>query len=201
MMNKREELEKFLNNKRKDLKNLKKQIHKELDKKYTKDLTRITNRAIDAFYSAYKPKYYKRKYSLRYMYKIESKNGKVSMNFGGKYTTAKHGHGGKILDNEYIFNLSFIEGWHGGAKDIRPDKIERWGEHPETGIPYWRTPPMPWEDDNGEMQPPYTEWGIRAFNSKSPNEIIDEKLKEYKDKLSDIQNNIIDAEIERWFFK
>lgn len=162
-----------------------KQINSELDKVYEKDLNKIIKRAIDDFYHTYKPKYYNRQYSLKYMYKVTSKDGFIDMDFSTDYW-----HGNHRLGNEELFNLVFIEGWHGGARNIDSSKIEQWGEHPEEGVPYWRTP-----------HPNYTQWGYRAKNDLSPMERIDKALKVYEGKISSIQDGVLIKEFSKWMRK
>lgn len=174
----------FLNKKRKEINKLTKMVNNELDIRYTKDLNKIIKRAISDFYSSYKPRYYKRKYSLKYMYKVTSENGVIDMDFDGEHSFAYH-----RLDNDKLFNLVFIEGWHGGAKYIKDSKVEEWGMHPDPGTPYWRTP-----------HPDYTEWGYRAENSESPMERIDKALMSYETKIESIQDKILDKKIDEWFF-
>ncbi len=40
---------------------------------------------------------------------------------------------------DFLYDTTFVEGWHGGAKKIAPDKAETWGAHPSPGRPMWRT--------------------------------------------------------------
>ena len=189
----REEKIAWLKKKEKQLNTLTKNINKELDIKYTKDINKIIKKAINDFYSTYRPKYYKRKWSLKYMYDFKSTKGDILLDFDAKYTRAHH-----RVDNDYIFNLVFMQGYHGGAPSIAADKVDRWGEHPDTGVPYWRFPPKPWEDENGEMQPPYTEWGRKAKQDKSPMDRINEALDKYEEDMPGIQRDIIKKELKSW---
>lgn len=167
--------------------------NKKIEERFEKDVNKIIKRAISDFYDSYKPRYYKRKYSLKYMYKLTIKNGEYTIKYSHKYTYAKH-----RADNKYIFDLVFMKGYHGGAPSIAADKVDRWGEHPNTGIPYWRYPPKPWEDENGEMQPPYTEWGRKAEQSDPPVQRIDEAVDAYEEKFKTIRREIFKEEFVKW---
>lgn len=160
------------------------QIDLKLSARYEKDLKRIINRAIDNFYSSYHPKYYSRKFSLRYMYKLTPNGASVDMDFGGEFTHAHH-----RLDNEKLFNLTFIEGYHGGAPGIDEKKVEKWGAHPNPGVPYYRTP-----------YPEYTEWGYRAVKSKAPMDLIDDAIDAYNGTVSKIQREIATPIIKKWIW-
>ena len=100
---------------------------------------------------------------------------------------------------EYLYNLTFVEGWYGGATHLGPGEHPPGynDPHPETGIPYWRTPaPV-----NGKFEPGFTyaHWAkkparksaspreaiIKSFTPKSE-EITKQTLKEYKQKLIEV---------------
>lgn len=187
----------LINKKRKTIGDVRKKINKELDNRYVAEINKIIKRAINDFYGTFKPDFYKRKYSLRTMYKVTSENGNVNMTFKGSFSKVSH-----RLDNEKIFDLVFMEGYHGGAKGIHPSKVESWGEHPSTGTPYWRRPPKPWEDEEGKLHPPYTEWGRKAKQDESPMERIEKALEIYYEKKEPlIQNEVIDIELEKWLLR
>ena len=166
----------------KNYKTIVKDVNSELDKIYVRDLNKIIKRAINDFYGTFKPKYYKRKYSLKYMYNVTSKNGFIDMDFSGEYANAQH-----RLGNDELFNLVFIGGYHGGAKSIADNKIEKWGMHPKEGVPYWRTP-----------YPNYTEWGYPAKQDVSPMERIDDALNTYEKQLPSIQDEVLIKVFRKW---
>lgn len=80
---------------------------------------------VDMFYKAYSPNKYVRTESLYYGYKI--KRGKLSLSWewDAKYLP----NGWHRVDNDYLFDLTFMRGYHGGA-----DKGEG---HPQPGIPWY----------------------------------------------------------------
>lgn len=189
----REELIKRLNENRNTVDSFLNKVNKEIENRFEKDVNKIIKRAINDFYESYKPKYYRRKYSLRHMYKLTVGNGVYVIDYDSKYTFAKH-----RAENEYIFDLVFMEGWHGGAPDIDESKVEIWGEHPSPGTPYWRRPPRPWEDDEGYQHPPYTEWGREAKQDEPPIERIDKAIDSYEKEFKTIRKEIFKKEFKKW---
>ena len=172
----------FLTKKLKEASSIEKEIDEEIKNKYIKDLNAVIKGSIDKFYHSYKPKYYKRKYSLRDMYEILPKQGGFTIDFDPSYTEKEH-----RLDNDKLYDLVFMEGYHGGAPYIAPGKVEKWGKHPSPGTPYWRTP-----------YPDFTEWGMAAFKSKSPFEIVQDDIKAYEAKADSILDKLIRDKIRKW---
>lgn len=70
------------------------------------------------------------------------------------------GHRVDKVDNTYIYENSFVRGWHGGAIDARKGP-----PHPDPGTPWWKAPV-------GE----YTYWLSPAAQGPSPEEIIDDEF-------------------------
>lgn len=123
----------------------------------------ICRSAIDDFYSDYMPKgsdpiFYTRQYSLYKAYRIIVEDGHFEVDYNWEYMDDEiHGE-----LTEYIYNIAFIRGYHGGATS---------GDgHPASGIPYWRTP-----------FPTFDNWGRPAAISRSPYMVIEEEAQKYID--------------------
>ena len=124
-------------------------------------ITKIFNDAVNQFYADYKPipGGYTRQYGLRDVLDIAYDHSGVVIT----------GHDNRLLfdENEMhrdrkggdLFHKVFMEGWHGGAESSRN------GDHPEPGIPYYRTP-----------VDSYRYWGGKAVRTESPYHIINEAL-------------------------
>ena len=61
-----------------------------------------------------------------------------------------------------LFDQAFYEGWHGGAKKIAQSKIEKWGEHPNVGVPHYRKPGLVRSARGGAKWHLFGAWGERA---------------------------------------
>ena len=189
------EFKKFLEQKLKEADAIEAKIDAKIVERYTNDLNKIIKKAINEFYGSYTPKYYKRKYSLKYMYNIKSGKNQITIDCDPKYTFAKH-----RLGNEEIYDLVFRSGYHGGAWGIAEEKIPMWGEHPDPGTPYYRTPAIGWVDEEtGEEHRRFEFWAYRAKSSKSPLERIQEGVAEYEKTMEDILDEVIDEELEKWW--
>ena len=152
---------------RDNYKKIKREI--ELDSQLTiiKDVKTICRTSIDMYYDAYTPKTYDRYGSLYYAYKIKIIRNDLIISFDPKYIPKVH-----RVDKEnpnYIYDVMFKEGWHGGALNY---------EH-GVSTPYWRKPPY------------FKEWGERAVKSESPYEIIEHRFNLYAKRR--IKNIIINS--------
>ena len=94
---------------------------------------------IARWYAEYDPHLYNRQRGLYHAYKITTDVFSYDIEFGPEFMDeAGINH---RATNEYIYNLAFMEGYHGGAKYVRDGKVQRGSEpHPNPGTPYWRTP-------------------------------------------------------------
>lgn len=91
--------------------------------KMMKEADFIVKSAIDAYYDAYEPKVYRRNESLYSVFKIEfSPAYGFELAFDPKYMK----EGSHRVGNEYIYDVMFKKGYHGGA--------------PHNGDYYWRFP-------------------------------------------------------------
>ena len=145
-----------------------------MKKQYVKDLKEGLNNAgkkvIDEWYSDYIPNSYRRIYSLYKAFRVQVKsNGQYSVSFSYKYMSSFNHNSNtkKPINNEYIFDNSCLEGWHGGA-DKGPN-------HPFPGYPMYREP-----------YPYYTNWYYIAEKSFSPYEQI---MDEMNKTIEKVQNN------------
>ena len=140
----------------------------EIAKKYTdkavKDLNKIGRLEVWNWYRSYSPKTYRRKKTLYYGFKITENNGDITIHFGSEQMYKIHFV--DKYDPTYIFENSFIGGFHGGAID-GPD-------HPNPGVPYWRTPP-----------PHYPFWSVPAKRDESPYDRIKKSYEAYENKIAD----------------
>lgn len=96
----------------------------------TDNLNYIARSAIDKFYEDYEPNSYDRTFDLYNTYKIKVTADDWTIDFDSDFMEGMHRVDNQ--DPEYIFENSFIRGWHGGA-------ISGAG-HPNPGTPYWRFP-------------------------------------------------------------
>lgn len=143
-------------------------MEEKYSKKVKKELEEVGKRVIDDWYSDYIPNSYHRLGSLYRAFKVTVKNGSFVVDFSSEYMKRyKHTTGKKTADiNEYIFDISFLQGWHGGAN--------KGLGHPLEGIPYYREP-----------YPYYSRWYLMSELSESPYDIMFSKM---SDKIQEISN-------------
>lgn len=131
------------------------------------------------FYRDYWPIYYKRHYDLVRIPKItiDTRTGTYEYHLNSDHMKKWHRIFKKLgaqMGREFIMQLSFIDGFHGGARDGGPDFLG----NPFPGSydqPYWRTPP---EERDGI--PKYGLWGrpAKRFKKGSPAEILLDRFEE-----------------------
>lgn len=111
-------------------------------------LDEIGKEVIADWYADYPdPVMYRRQRGMYSAYKISTKGMAVNVEFDSAFMERFS----YDVDTEYIFENSFMEGYHGGATS---------GEkHPNPGVPYWRKP-----------IPYFRYWGKPAVRSFSPYE-------------------------------
>ena len=140
------------------------------------DLDEMFERNINQhFYKRYNPHRYRRKGSLFKTYKIKKTKSGVSWDFSPEYMP----EGLHRADNEYIFQKSFIEGFHGGADRINKVEESRYKQpHPDGVTPYWRTP---FPNAHLKIENPYQFWYSTPAlqESISPMKGIEMDLKNY----------------------
>lgn len=139
--------------------------NEEFAKKKADQILDICMTAVDHFYAGYPPKYYDRIGSLHDIYKVSTihKNNKSFISL----MLSSNKMGEHRADNDYIYDISFYYGYHGGAtkgeghpnpkniNDIqKPEKYTDFNKY--VIAPYWRTNKR------------FTSWGRRAKSSSSP---------------------------------
>ena len=98
----------------------------EIDVQFSKDIEQMIKFAAKEFYDDYHPSSYKRKGSMDEFYNVVVTDSASWVELGEEFSDTGHS-----VNNEYIFETMFIEGWHGGADS---------GEfHPDPGTPWYRT--------------------------------------------------------------
>lgn len=139
-----------------------KDAYKEALPKIEKNVKKQWKSAINEFYNSYNPIYYSRSYSLYNLLstRITSDNIYIS-------TDSNNLNGSYRVDDDYIYDIIYKEGWHGGATD----GIDSFGKyHPKPGIPYWRTP-----------TPIYSHWGNQSIKTVSPFDLFNKKLESIRE--------------------
>lgn len=147
---------------------------RKLIQKYTSkiedEFNLICDSEITKFYSSYSthPKY-DRTGDLYNTYKIKTNkySGEFVVKFDSMYMKYYH-----RIDHDYIFENSFIQGYHGGAINGNNPLFP----HPNPGTPYWKNPLTN-----------YRTWLRPAEKSDSPYENI---IKELKIKEDEIQKDL-----------
>lgn len=132
--------------------------------------------AINNYYMDYDQDYYKRKYDFYDMLRTNiDANGDLIIKVSSDELQEHR------VDNDYIFKVMFLGGWHGGATH----GVDPWGNvHPNdgTGTPYWRSGRF--INDKGERS--YSRWGRRAYVSPiSPDQDFQNQLDEIRDEMRD----------------
>ncbi len=152
----------------------------------------VFNKAISEFYGAYPdPKYERRGntdsetgglYAL-YSLSGEDPYGAVmdfADDFSNIYDEANMHSGRKGYSG--LFQLVFVEGYHGGSRSIKGGKAKVWGEHPNPGVPYWRR--RGFVRALGRFHK-YGKWGSPAFSSTPPKTLVKEHMTKFMPEMSD----------------
>ena len=159
---------------------------KNIDKEIFKELDSAAIDAIDDFYYDYDrdEDSYNPKGSLYEMYRIVEEDDDWKIEYSHTFTNKKH-----RVSNEYIFENSFVQGYHGGADDA---KVFKGDPHPKPGIPYYKVPPA------------FTSWLRPASQSESPKLKIEEEsrriIKKYDNKYIESVKNLsnMNKGFEKW---
>jgi len=147
-------------------------------KMYKEALEDIAHHVIVQWYRSYSPIFYEREESLLHSYRIDLVGTELIVNFDkaymDQYISREY--------NEYIYENSLKEGYHGGARS----GITKFGEeHPHEGVPYWKRP-----------FPTFKYWGRPALYTFSPYNrmefLMKKKVSEIRSKQQDEYNKIID---------
>lgn len=108
-----------------------KELQAELTAMVTKDIEKAVFRAVHQFYASYRPDKYIRYGSLYNAYNLSFDNNKMTLEFGSEFMEKCHRVDKK--DEDYIYEVMFKGGWHGGATS----GTFYGQEHPAPGIPYY----------------------------------------------------------------
>lgn len=164
------------------------QMNKKYPKKYEDAANLVCDHVITQWYDSYNPIIYDREGSLYKMYDVKVKDSKLIVDIDGEGLSGL---------GRYLYELTFVEGYHGGAKtgtsyyrSPQGTKLKAFS-HPQPGIPYWKTP-----------IPEFYRWGRPALRSFSPynriinqlnkamSEIDEERQSEYNKYINKIKNII-----------
>lgn len=110
----------------KALEQAKEETEREAPKRAAKEVDYICWSVITNWYDSYFPHVYDRTFSLLNSYHITPGHGYLNFKLNADELS------GHRADNGYIFDLTMVHGWHGGA--LSGD------EHPNPGNAYWRYP-------------------------------------------------------------
>lgn len=142
------------------------QMNKKYPQKYYNTAYEVCDTVITKWYSSYSPIIYDRVGSLYDMFKVRINGTKLLVDIDGEGLSGL---------SEYLYNLTFVEGYHGGAKSGTSYYRSPQGTklmafpHPQPGVPYWKTP-----------IPEFYRWGRPAVRSFSPyykiRETLDKRL-------------------------
>lgn len=149
-----------------------------MDKIYGKlkmELQDIYDEEVRKFYDDYDPLYYHRRYSLYRALKISeiTSNDIIGIDYSFKSYMTVYSHSGQLdgsLDNS-LLELTFGEGYHGGARAMIPWHNKNTGEngiHYTGDTPLWRTP-----------YGGYYSWGRPAYKSDAPYDLFMEKMEKW----------------------
>lgn len=121
------------------------EILKKYDRLFAEEAELAVKHVVDAFYESYTPFKYGRKLDLYHTYELIITDSIWDWKFGPEYMEAKHHQ-----DNSYIYQNSFIEGYHGG--------VDYGKGHPDPGTPWWRGLPS-----FKYWSRPATQWGESPY--------------------------------------
>lgn len=135
--------------------------HNKLKKETYKDIDMIATRIITEFYEDYERSSYDPTGSLYEMYRIyyRDEDDEWEIKYSPDFTTKKH-----RVSNDYIFENSFVQGYHGGADKAINFKGK---PHPSPGIPYYK---------NAKKN--FLTWLGPAEKSESPMKLINIAIRE-----------------------
>ena len=164
------------------IRNEPRKIMAKYDKLFFSEGEMAVKRVVDLFYEDYTPNIYNRKEDLYNTFKlILIEPGVWDWDFSHTYMKYKHGNKKKPVSNEYIYENSFVNGYHGGAIDGK--------FHPNPGEPWWKTIPGP-----GYWYEPATQYGespryeAEIELKKVTDELIEQKKQDFM-KITDCIND------------
>lgn len=139
--------------------------------KYAEDLREqlniIAESTIEDFYDDYLDRKYKPVYDIYNTYKITVEIDQFEINYDIDFSPEYMQHHGDL--NGYLFDIVFVEGWHGGA--------DKGSGHPEPDVPWYRNlSVINKAGKNYKELDPSGFWLRRAERSFSPYEEISNKM-------------------------
>lgn len=147
-----------------------KKVDKEIAAFQKIEIEKAYKEAIKKFYEGYEPWLYKRTYSLYDLLVIENAGGEsneVSWGYDSdKMVSTRHDQPG---GREYLYDIVFVKGWHGGADKISQKFAPKYGYHPNPGTPHYRVPD--WFFTNWA-------WYPAARHESSPKEMVEKAIEE-----------------------
>ncbi|HAU86959.1 MAG TPA: hypothetical protein DCW90_16155 [Lachnospiraceae bacterium] len=132
----------------------KNKTNEEIPVKAAPEIESASRFAVEDWYMAYNPNSYERTESLLNVYDVQPQIGAINVHLSSGEL------GGHRASNEYIYNLAFIQGWHGGAFQGFP--------------PLWRT---------GFN---FSEWGDPAPKTTSAYMLMQKYIHEKKDTIQEL---------------
>lgn len=127
-------------------------IRPKYNKRVKFNLELIAERAVEVFYESYDPPHvYSRQEGLLKAFKVIATNDEWSLETGAEYIQASYRVG-----TDYVFENSFVRGYHGGA--IGGPK------HPSPGTPWWKL---------------YGKWYKPATKGPAPEDLINKEVDNY----------------------
>lgn len=131
-----------------------KKTNEEIPKIAAPEIESASRFAVEDWYMAFNPDYYERTESLLNVYDIQPQIGAINVHLSSDELS------GHRASNDYIYNLVFIQGWHGGAFQGFP--------------PLWRT---------GFN---FSEWGKPAPKTTSAYMLMQKYISEKKDPIQEL---------------
>ena len=172
---------------------------KKVDKELERQFVELTNETIDKFYSHDVALYERPSPGMYDLLKMKDKNGKRVASFSsdrmGDDPSRVDAHHNENGFKEYLFNTTFVDGYHGGA-DSGPG-------HPPGDTPYYRTP-RPYDRKRKKdgvivHYSGYYRWGDEAYyegNGESPDQLISAGL----DKINEDSISLFDEAVDEFMF-
>ena len=157
---------------KRNLEKVEQMISKDLAEIQKKDLSLVFDKVIDEYYQEYLADYDNTGHGLYDLMTFGEDEGGMYMYFDpdridydhsrdSNWSTEKYEFATGITNpsgfKQYLFDIAFVEGWHGGANRIAGYKAHIFGKHPESGrsnpAPYYRS---------GKY---FKNWGKKSYRS------------------------------------
>lgn len=152
---------------------VKTRIRQKYNKRVKFGLELIAEHAVTDFYDSYSPHKYKRQEGLLTAYQIIADDDEWSIDTGSQYMTSEY-----RVDKDYIYENSFMRGWHGGAIDGP--------EHPNPETPWWKL---------------HGEWYKPAKPGPAPIKYIDAEASKFLEEMEEAYGNEGASFIEQYIDK